>query len=389
MGFLSASAGMVCFELSGTEAYQKNEQQLREKLATEGFRSIEQSAQELATGWVHFDDDEASDFSSAAGCVRDHYLCFALRQDRRKVPAALLKRHFSRLCEEFLGAHPGLQRVPKNQREQLRDQARESLLARTLPTPSVVHVVWDMQRNLVRFCSLGKNNIETFQGLFHQTFPGLRLRLLPPLQRAFAVLPDSLHGALRQADQAQSDSFLEQIEANRWLGADFLLWLFYRTLNSGSQYQVLTAGPLLEKQPFTAFLDDRLVLVGGGQEGQQKIVVAGPQDHFLEVKTALSQGKQIEEATLHVQQDEDRCWKLTLKGERFFFGGFTTPMIRPETTPEDDPGLEAEAAFLTKINAVEEGEQMFDSLFRTFLTVRLGGDWGRQLDAVNRWLKEL
>lgn len=388
MGFLSASASIAYFQLSGAEALQNNEQQLREKLATEGFRSIEQSAQELATGWVHFDDDESSDFSSAQSCLRDHYLCFALRQDRRKVPAALLKRQFSRLCDEFLAASPTFQRVPKSQREQLRDQARETLLARTLPTPSITHVVWDTRHNLVRFCSLGKSNIDTFQGLFHQTFPGLRLRLLPPLQRAFTVLPETLHPALQQADQAQSESFLEQIEANLWLGADFLLWLFYRTLNSGSQYRVQTAGPLLADQPFSAFLDDRLVLVGGGQEGQQKIVVAGPQDQFLEVKTALSQGKQIEEATLHLQQDEDHCWKLTLKGERFFFGGFATPMVRPEKTPEDDPQLEAEAAFFTKINAVEEGEQMFDSLFRAFLTVRLGNDWAQQFGTITSWLKE-
>ena len=97
---------------------------------------------------------------------------------------------------------------------------------------------------------------------------------------------------------------LEQIEANRWLGNDFLLWLFYRTLNSDSGYQVNCDGPLLEKQPFSAYIDNRLVLIGGGQEGVQKIVVAGPQDQYQEVKAALVQGKQIEEAMIFFSQGE-------------------------------------------------------------------------------------
>lgn len=388
MGFLSASASISYFQLSGTEAYQDKDQLIRDKLAAEGFRSIEQSAEELATGWVHFDDEESSDFTNPQYCWRDHFLCFSLRQDRRRVPAALLKRHFSRLCEQFLAAQPTFHRVPKSQREQFREQARDLLLVRTLPTPTVTNVIWDTKRNLVRFCSLGKSTVDSFQALFHQTFPGLRLQLLPPLSRAAQVLPKELQPALLQANQAQTDNTLEQIEANRWLGADFLLWLFYQTLNSNSGYAVSVSGPLLNNQPFSAFLDNRLVLVGGGQEGIQKIVVAGPQDHFFEVKAALNQGKQIEEATIHLQQDEDRAWKLTLKGERFSFGSFATPMIRPESDPDSNPQAEAEAAFLMKINAVEEGEQMLDSLLKAFLLVRLGDNWPTQVNTINNWLKK-
>lgn len=388
MGFLSSSTSICYFLVKGADDYHDKDQFIRDKLAAEGFRSIEQSAEELATGWVEFDDEDSSNFATSQSCWRDHYLCFSLRQDRRRVPSALLKRHFGRLCAQFLAAQPTFHRVPKSQREQFRDQARELLLARTLPTPSVANLVWDTRRQLIRFCSLGKSTLDSFQGLFHQTFPGLRLQLLPPLGRATLILPEELQSALSKANQAQTDSTLEQIEANRWLGADFFLWLFYRTLNSDSRYGVSVPGPLLQQQPFHAFLDNRLVLVGGGQEGIQKIVVAGPQDHFLEVKTALSQGKQIEEATIHLQQDDDHAWKLTLKGERFSFGNFLTPMIRPESDPDTDPQAEAEAAFLTKMGATEEGEQMFDSLLKAFLEVRLGNNWSVEFDIITTWLKE-
>ena len=172
------------------------------------------------------------------------------------------------------------------------------------------------------------------------------------------------------------------------MGSDFFYWLFYRTLNSDSRYGINVPGPLLEQQPFHAFLDNRLVLVGGGHEGVQKVVVAGPQDHFLEVKAALAQGKQIEEATIHLRQDEDHAWKLTLKGERFSFGNFLTPMLRPEKGADTDPAVEAEAAFLTKMAAVKEGEQMFDSLLKLFLSTRLSPDWITEEAKISNWLKE-
>ncbi len=387
MGFLATSASICYFKITGTQNLPA-QQELQDKLIGEGFTSIEKTADELSTGWVELDNYDCSEFLSTSSCWRDHHFCFTLRQDRRRIPAALLKRQIVQLSEEFLAAHPNFRYVPKAEKEQIRDQARSSLLVRTLPSPSFYDVIWDTEKQLLRFCSLGQNTIDSFQGLFHQTFPGLRLQLYHPVARASQIVPEQLKEKLQQTNRAQTESILEQIEANRWLGVDFLQWLLYRTLNSDSRYQVTTAGPLLDKQPFTAFLDNRLVLVGGGQEGAQKIVVAGPQDHYQEVKMALRQGKQLEEATIHLQQDEDDGWKLTLKGEKFQFASYRTPMIRPDKDPDDDPQAEAEAAFLTKLVAIEEGEQMFESLLQGFLHLRLSDQWTEELAVINKWLKD-
>lgn len=388
MGFLAASASVCYFQVVGTLNLQEKISEIQQQLAAEGFRSIEQSSEELATGWVHLDDYENSSFENPYQFRRDQHLCFSLRQDRRRVPAALIKRQVAQLSEKFLAENSTLNRVPKGALEQIRDTARGLLMARTLPTPSCYDIVWDTDRQLLRLCSLSPKVIDSFQGLFHQTFADLRLTLLHPLARAEQVLPADLQEKLQQANQAQTDSALEQIEANRWLGTDFLQWLLYRTLNTDSGYKVVCNGPLLENQPFHAFLDNRLVLVGGSREGVQKVVVAGPQDHYSEVRAALAQGKEIEEATLHLRQEEDEGWKLTLKGERFQFGGFRTPMVRPESDPNDDPAAEAEAAFFTKLGAVEEGEQMFDSLLCHFLELRLGSDWQNESAAIKNWLAE-
>ncbi len=388
MGFLAASASVCYFQVTGSFKLQEQLSEVQQQLAAEGFRSIEQSTDELSTGWVQLDDYESSSFDQEHLFRRDQHLCFTLRQDRRRVPAALIKRQVTLLSEKFLAENPTLNRVPKGEMEQIRDTARSLLMARTLPTPSCYDVIWDTDKQLLRLCTLNQKVLDSFQGLFHQTFTELRLVLLHPLARAEQLLSADLQNELQQANQAQTDSILEQIESNRWLGTEFLQWLFYRTLNSDSGYSINCPGPLLDKQPFRAFLDNRLVLVGGSQEGVQKVVVAGPQDQYSEVRAALAQGKQIEEATLHLQQEEDEGWKLTLKGERFQFGGFRTPMVKPEKDPNDDPHAEAEAAFFSKLGAIEEGEQMFSSLLKQFLEIRLSGSWQNECTAINNWLKE-
>ncbi len=63
-------------------------------------------------------------------------------------------------------------------------------------------------------------------------------------------------------------------------------------------------------------------------------------------------------------------------------------MIRPEKEPNDDPQVEAEAAFFTKLAAVEEGEQMFNSLLKIFLELRLGEQWKTEQTTILTWLEE-
>ena len=62
-------------------------------------------------------------------------------------------------------------------------------------------------------------------------------------------------------------------------------------------------------------------------------------------------------------------------------------MVRPESDPNDDPLAEAEAAFLTKLGIMEEGEQMFNSLLKSFLELRLGDGWKLEAAAIDDWLK--
>ena len=86
----------------------------------------------------------------------------------------------------------------------------------------------------------------------------------------------------------------------------------------------------------------------------QKITVAGPQDRFSEVRTALLQGKTINEAAIHFEKGED-FWKLTLKGEMFHFASFKSPKVKEEKDNTVDALSEREALFYERMALVESG----------------------------------
>ena len=180
MGILSNTVNICHFRVVGEIPTTDIFQWASERLAKNGFRNIDDGAEELSTGWVHVDDSRESDFDVPGAFWRDHYLVFSLRRDQRRVPAAVLKAGLREAEGRYLAENPGLRRVPKQKREDLREAIRSTLLARTLPVPAVWDAVWDTRTNLMTFTSLTSGIIELFENQFKKSFEGLRLVAIHP-----------------------------------------------------------------------------------------------------------------------------------------------------------------------------------------------------------------
>jgi len=387
MGILNNTVSICQFQVVGTPPATELSHWVGEGLAGNGFRSIEQGGEELSIGWVELDDYQQSGFADSSRYQRDHYIAFALRRDQRKLPSALLKPGIREAEEQWLAQNPTYKRVPKQQRETLREAVRANLFVKTLPVPAIYDVVWDTQRNLVTFCSLSTKVVDLFVDQFKKSFEGLRLVPLHPMARADEVLSGEQKAALKQADCSGSDAVLEKIEANTWLGKDFLLWLMHATMNSAAEFRVSQPGPALQNDEFVAYLNDRLLLVHQGEQGQQKVTVTGPQERFDEVRTALQQGKEIVEAVLYLEKREHQ-WKLNLKAENFHFGSLKSPGVTLEKEAIIDVALEKEAVFYERQALLEEAQQLFNSLLAAFLKERLADDWGRMEQQIRELLAE-
>lgn len=385
MGILFNTISICQFRVVGDRPSKDLYEWVSERLAKNSFRSIDNTTEVASSGWVHLDDSSENSFAYPRAFWRDPYLAFTLRRDQRKVPSALFRAHLKNAESEFLAAHPDMRRVPKQKKEELGEAMRAALYAKSLPVPSAYDAVWDTRSGLVTFTSLSPKVMELFENHFKNTFNGLRLLMLHPFSRAEQVLRDDLKPALLKANRAPTGDVLELIHDNQWLGWDFLLWLTYRTTSQSSEYAVNQPGPAQEGELFVAYLNDRLVLLGGAEGAVQKVSVVGSQDHFSEVRAALKNGKQITEATLYFEKEEHQ-WKMTLRGLMFHLGSFKSPSIKLEKDNITEEADEREAAFYERMYVLEEGLQLFDSLYAAFLEVRLGKAWADEEKKIGQWL---
>ena len=386
MGVYANTVSITQYTVTGDLPKHDQFQWFSEKLSNRGFQSIENSAEESSEGWTQVDRTDDASFAAPSDFWRDNYLVFSLRRDQRKIPAAVLKSHSGREEGAFLAQHPNLRRTPKNKRAEIKEQVQLRLLTRCLPVPSSADVVWDQRSGILTLFSVGSKAIERFEEIFRKTFEGFSPVIIHPFARARMLLEGDMLERLEKANQAGSDAVTALIRDNQWLGWEFLLWLLQRGMNGEGEFSVSRPGNFSTGERFSAWIDDRIQLQGGGEEGGiQKVSVSGSQDSYLEAISALKGGKRITSATICMEKDEN-LWKLTLKGETFGFASFKCPQIRIEKDATVDEVSEREAAFYERMYLLEQGVQLFDSLYSMFLKERLSDGWTGRLTAIQEWL---
>ncbi|MFA7060119.1 MAG: recombination-associated protein RdgC [Pedobacter sp.] len=386
MGVYANTVSITQFTVTGELPKSDQFSWFSEKLASRGFQSIENSVEEASEGWTQVDRSDDAGFEAPSDFWRDNYLVFSLRRDQRKIPAAVLKSHTDREEGAFLAQHPNLRRTPKNKRTEIKELIQLRLMAKCLPVPSTVDIVWDQKSGVLTLFSLGSKVVERFEEIFRKTFEGLSLVAIHPFARARMLLDGSLLESLEKANQANSDAAAALIRDNQWLGWDFMLWLLQRGMNGEGVFGLCRPGHFSIGERFSAWIDDCIQLRGGGEEGGiQKVSVSGSQDSYLEAISALKGGKKITSATICMEKDEN-IWKLTLKGETFGFASFKCPQVRIERDATVDEMSEREAAFYERMFLLEQGVQLFDSLFTAFLKERLTDAWTGRMVTIQEWL---
>ncbi|MFA7405685.1 MAG: recombination-associated protein RdgC [Pelobacteraceae bacterium] len=386
MGVYANTVSITQFAVTGELPKTEQFEWFSKILADRGFQSIENSTEESSEGWAVVDKPDDASFDVPSDFWRDNYVVFSLRKDQRKIPAAVLKSHTGREEGAFLAQNPNLRRTPKHKREEIKEQVQLRLLTRCLPVPSTVDIVWDQKSCVLTLYSLGTKVIERFEDIFRKSFEGFSPVIVHPFARARTLLEGQMLDALEAANQSGSDAVVAMIRDNQWLGWDFMLWLLQRGVNGEGEFSVCRPGHITHGEKFSAWIDDRIQFQGGGEEGGiQKVTVSGSQDSYLEAKSALKGGKRITSATICMEKDENP-WKLTLKGDTFGFASFKCPQIRIEKDATVDQMSEREAVFYERMFLMEQGIQMFDSLFSAFLTERLTDSWNGRLRAIQAWL---
>lgn len=325
---------------------------LSESLRKFAFRDISETLDEQFVGWVQVDDHTATGFDSPEYVWIDKFVFLALRKDVRRVPGAVLKQEIADREAAWLEEHPDLRRAPKKVREDIKESAKLALLDKTLPTPKLLHAVWDTEAGAMYLLTASNADLDLFLGLFCKTFEGLGIHAVTPFDIAGAAVSDSfpLLEKFAAANQSTTGSYLDLVKSNSWIGRSFALWL----LDDGGVVPGVSA-----------WVGDKLVLAGDGK----KVVVSGPIDeNITTIRSALDEGKFLADITVMIEDNDGNTWKLGLNTDTFWFKGVKCPSVlleRDENVPERQADMLLRIGMLRKMLLY-----LFDGFLREFLRQR-------------------
>jgi hypothetical protein len=187
MGILSTSLSLTRYKIAGNvpDALWP---EIQTRLLKSSFRDIDNTADERSFGWVCFDNMLDPAWQTAPP-EKGEYLTFALRLDTRRLPAAVLNKHFQLFLNDYMAdlKQKGIETISRQKKKELKDMVRAQLMAKILPVPAYFDVVWDMGKNIVYFASTRPKILELFEELFARTFE-LHLEPQNPFFMALNIL---------------------------------------------------------------------------------------------------------------------------------------------------------------------------------------------------------
>ena len=158
----------------------------------------------------------------------------------------------------------------------------------------------------------------------------------------------------------------DQIELRRFVGREFLLWLWFSSETHDATLSTKKHGS------FGLWLEGRLVLT---QERESTVIKGSAPGRHREAKESLLLGKTPERAGLHLSFGDTEV-TLTLRGETMAFAGLTAPKEEKD----------ADESFSSRMHHARDVEGIFEALYSDFLALRLSADWTKTEKAIEAWV---
>ncbi|HEY2511160.1 MAG TPA: hypothetical protein VGI39_09900 [Polyangiaceae bacterium] len=192
---------------------------------------------------------------------------------------------------------------------------------------------------------------------------------------------------------------VDRIEKRRFVGREFLIWLWFESETFEGTLHVAAHGE------FGLWIERSLVLTSG-KEGTR---IKGAQPAYgREAKESLCRGKLPESAGFHLVQG-DRESSFTLRAERLGVAALKLPTVlgaeadeapvallegpkRPPKRKREDKARqdaresdEAHEAFYERMQLTRDFEVLVEALYADFLAIRLGDSWDAIAAVMRSW----
>jgi recombination associated protein RdgC len=337
-----------------------------------------------ATGWCVMERPFDLELDSAK-MFHDSFVLLGFRVDRYRIPGALLKSQISDEEQRQL-AKGKKTKLSRNEKLEIKSRVVMRLRKKVIPTSKAIDLCWHLDRGVVLFFGHSKRMILDFAALFEKTFGIALLEDSPYAAATRAELPRELERALAQIEplsfssgrkrlgkagksepepeastpaEGGEEDLLERVESTRFLGSEFLLWLWLRA-------EIVDKPIVLpELGNFEVWLDNQITLQSDIDPNERVTVRGAAPSGSPEAREAVRAQKYPVQARIAIR-NEERDFSCALLAHRFAVASGKIPAVLSKDT--DD-------AFQERMTLVERLTGNLDGLFAAFLQDRLSSLW--------------
>jgi DNA recombination-dependent growth factor C len=176
MSLLSASVSITRYKVEGKLKTPVTET-VAAALKKNSISIIDDQSAEKVSGWTSFEKPYQPDFSGSS-FVYAAYLVFALRIDKKTIPAKLIQKDFMIESARRL-AESSRQYLSRNEKQTIKDHVIEALYLKVPAIPHVYDIIWNHEESVLWFFSNLKAANEELETLFLRSFGLTLIRMFP------------------------------------------------------------------------------------------------------------------------------------------------------------------------------------------------------------------
>ncbi len=171
---------------------------------------------------------------------------------------------------------------------------------------------------------------------------------------------------------------VDLIQEKRFLGQEFLAWLWYKAEERGGSVEIPGLGDIVLS------FEKHMLLEFGEGEASEKVICRGLQTELREARAGLALGKKPEQARIRIGMGEHE-FSVTLTAATLEFRNVRLPRTVDQTDEKDDPDSQ-EAMILERVGLFEQLNTIVNDLFRLFINIRASDLWPGELLKIRQWI---
>ena len=173
---------------------------------------------------------------------------------------------------------------------------------------------------------------------------------------------------------------VDLIQEKRFMGQEFLAWLWYKSEERGGSVDIPGTGDVL------VVFEKHMLLEFGEGEANETVICRGLQTELKEARTSLMMGKKPEQARIRLARG-DYEFSVTMTAATMEFRNVRLPKTVDEGDERDD-AESLEGRILERISLLEELNSLINDLFRMFIKVRASDQWANELQKIRQWVHQ-